>query len=454
MIKIMQVLVIIGVYAAQLSAGYDPGSIPALPAPSQSTRVSTVTELFTAVGNAKEGETFVLADGDYFLTSSLRIRTAGVTLRGASDDPKKAVLHGKGFGTADNNEEIVKIEAADITIACLTIRDVRANGLKIQTGANHNLLVYNVRFIDICERSIKGPDVEVSKNGEVWYCYFEQVTPITASIPNLNSSGDYIAGMDMMKIDGWRIHDNMFKNIRGMNGGGRAAVFLWNGCRNCTIERNTIIGCDRGIAFGNALNAENRNHCIKCIARNNFIASDKYDAGIEVAGVDSISILNNSIWKQDETGSRGIRFIASFGNVVLRNNLLQGRLLYDNGETGVTAANNVVGGLGGYFVNPATGDLHLLPAAVNALNRGTQDALVSDDWDGQARTSPPDIGADEYGQAVSVKAVFSNKPSAMCLTKSNKNGGMVYSLQGRVLRGKARQAAGVFVGRAVLRGDD
>jgi hypothetical protein len=39
------------------------------------------------------------------------------------------VLRSKGFGAADNNEELVKIEAADITIASLSTRDKRTNGL-------------------------------------------------------------------------------------------------------------------------------------------------------------------------------------------------------------------------------------------------------------------------------------------------------------------------------------
>jgi hypothetical protein len=380
-----------------LYSGYLPNSsVPALPAPRNIVTVSTAVGLITAVSQAMTGQTIMLADGDYYLTSSLRIMTSGITLRGASGDPEKAILHGTGFGSANINEELVKIEAANDTVAYLTIRDVRANGLKIQSGANNNLLVHNVYFIDICERSIKGPDAPVSYNGEIQYCYFEQVTPITSSIPNLNQNGDYIAGMDLMKIDGWKIHDNYFKNIRGMNGGGRAAIFLWNNCSNCIIERNTIVGCDRGIALGNAMNSSTQTHVINAICRNNFISSDKYDAGIEVAGVNGAFIVNNSIWKNDETGSRGIRFIADFSKIELSNNLLRGNLIFDNGQTGLTQSNNVIGSLTGYFANTATGDLHLTSAATLAMNKGIALTTVSNDWDGQSRASIPDIGADEY----------------------------------------------------------
>lgn len=392
---------ILCLYATTIFAGHDSTAVPPLPAPpANSVRVSTSETLINAVSSAIQGQTILLADGTYQLTSSLRIMTQGITLRGASDDPRKAILRGKGFGTGNTEEELVKIEAADITIACLTIRDVRSNGLKIQSGANHNLLVHNVRFIDICERSIKGPDVEVSRNGEVRYCYFEQVTPITSAIPNLYASGDYIAGMDMMKIDGWRIHDNLFKNIRGMNGGGRAAIFLWNQCRNCTLERNTILNCDRGIAFGNASGSSSRNHAINMVCRNNFIASDKYDAGIEVAGADSIRIFNNSIWKQGESTGRGIRFIDNFSNIEMRNNLLRGRLIYDAGvSTGVTESGNLVASLTGYFQDPASGNLHLTSVATGAIDKGSSLSAVTDDWDGSVRSSVPDIGADEYGSA-------------------------------------------------------
>lgn len=381
--------------AALTRAGYDAGAIPSLPPPADPVTVSTEQELVDAVAAASPGRTILLADGDYHLTSTLRIRTDSVALRGASDDPEKAVVHGRGFGHGDRGEELIKIEAEAVTLAFLTMRDVRGNGLKIQSGANHDLLVHNCHFIDICERSIKGPYVEPSRNGIVRYCVFEQVTPITESIPNLYAGGDYIAGMDMMRIEGWRIHDNLFVGIHGMNGGGRGAIFLWQECSDIVVERNTIVDCDRGIALGNYHDSESGDHVTNSICRNNFVASGRYDAGIEVAGVDNVKIYHNSVWKQDRDGSRGIRFIAYHTNVDFRNNLLHGRLIFDRGEAGVTSGNNLVGALDGYFAQPSAGDLHLTAGAVGALGQGETLEEVIDDWDGEMRVGTADLGADQ-----------------------------------------------------------
>ncbi len=127
----------------------------------------------------------------------------------------------------------------------------------------------------------------------------------------------------MMYLDGWKIQDNFFKNIRGMNGAGRAAIFIWNTVNGCIVERNTIVNCDRGIAFGNPDIMNNNSKNVKnSIIRNNFISSDKYDAAIEISGVEKIKILNNSIYKKDKSSSRGIRFIDNYNDVLCVNNLL------------------------------------------------------------------------------------------------------------------------------------
>src|SRR5690606_14522678 len=169
--------------------------------------VTNTRQLFSAVNAAEKGQTIMLADGVYDLSAMapLRLRQDSIALYGMSRDPRKVILKGSGFGSANTSEELIKIEAASITVAYLTIRDVRGNGLKIQTGASHGILVHNVHFIDICERSIKGPDAPVSRNGVIRYCLFEQVTRITDAIPNLGFNGDYVAGIDLMKIDGMNI---------------------------------------------------------------------------------------------------------------------------------------------------------------------------------------------------------------------------------------------------------
>lgn len=364
-----------------------------LPSASQ-VEVRNTAELVAALGEAKRGQTLMLADGTYDLSSvePLRIRVDSVGLYGASRDPAKVILKGQGFGGSNTNEEMIKIEAAHSTLAYVTIRDVRANGLKIQSGANTGLLVHNVNFIDICERSIKGPDVPVSVGGIVRYCLFEQVTPITGAIPNLNANGDYIAGMDMMKIEGWRIHDNTFKNIRGMNGGGRAAVFLWNGCKNVVVERNLFIGCDRAVAFGNPSGPTS--DMDGGVIRNNFIVAGAGIA-IEVCHSNSSSIYHNTVYSTNPSFNRTLFFFENAAGNAVKNNLVMGRISIENGTAPDTAGNLFVASAPNWFIHPASGNLRLASTATAAIDKGVP-LPVTDDFDGQARTGTPDIGADEY----------------------------------------------------------
>lgn len=377
-------------------------AVPLLNPSAAQVRVSTVAELVAALGKAAPGQTLMLADGTYDLApvEPLRIRVDSVGLYGASQDPAKVILKGQGFGSGNTSEEMIKIEGSAITLAYLTIRDVRSNGLKIQTGANHDLLVHNVNFIDVCERSIKGPDVAVSKGGIVRYCLFEQVTPITSAIPNLNANGDYIAGMDMMKIEGWRIHDNTFRNIRGMNGGGRAGVFLWNGCKSVVVERNLFLGCDRAIAFGNpsgpASDMEGGT------IRNNFIVAGAGNA-IEVCHSYASSVFHNTLFSADPSYGRTVFLFENAAGNALKNNLVLGHLAMQGGTAPDTAGNLFVTSAPGWFRNPSGGDLHLTAAATGALNMGVALSQVPEDFDGDARAAQPDIGADEFAGVTAVR---------------------------------------------------
>lgn len=372
-----------------------PADVPLLSPSASQVTVRNSAELVAALGSATPGRTLMLADGTYDLSSvePLRIRVDSVGLYGASRDPAKVILKGQGFGGSNANEELIKIEATHSTLAYLTIRDVRANGLKIQSGANTGLLVHNVNFIDICERSIKGPDVAVSLGGIVRYCLFEQVTPITSAIQNLNADGDYIAGMDMMKIEGWRIHDNTFKNIRGMNGGGRAAVFLWNGCKNVVVERNLFMGCDRAIAFGNPSGPVSDME--GGIIRNNFIVAGAGIA-IEVCHNKSGSVFHNTVYSANPSFNRTLFFFENGTGNAVKNNLVMGRMSVENGTAPDTAGNLFVSSAAGWFRNPASGDLHLAASATAAIDKGVSLPQVQDDFDGLARSGPPDIGADEF----------------------------------------------------------
>jgi len=266
---------------------------------------------------------------------------------------------------------------------------------------NHprNINIYNCHFRDIGTRAVKGSGGRGrALGGSIRYCHFENT-----KIPPADwlFGGNYISAIDMMALDGWIISDNVFKNIKGRSGSARAAIFVWVRSKNVTVERNLIVDCDRGVAFGNpsassSQVAAGEYHVARSICRNNFILPGP-DAGIELWWVDGVKIYNNTVWRRDDSG-RGIRFGSRNKDVHLANNLVRGAIMPggDGAPLDVRLENNVAGSLVDYFVDPLAGDLRITPRAAKALNAGVPLPDVTEDFDGRPRDTLPDVGAAEF----------------------------------------------------------
>ena len=226
-------------------------------------------------------------------------------IRSASGNPTRAILSGKGWDSQAKGDDILHIARCDgVTIADLTFADCRSYGIKVEAeNAPTDIHIYNCRFRDIGVRAIKGsagqdPSVRAVK-GSVRYCQFANTR-----IPPADwlYGGDYIAAIDMMALDDWAFSDNVFRDIKGRNGGGRAAIFIWVRSRRIVVERNLIVNCDRGVAFGNPgrstanIDDEQPVYVSDGVIRNNFIVGGP-DCGIELWHADRIKVYNNSIWR-------------------------------------------------------------------------------------------------------------------------------------------------------------
>lgn len=381
-----------------LLGAWSPGrEVPPLPEPAgRVVRVADAEALVQAVRGAEDGDTIMVADGEYKLPALLHLdEVNGVTLRGEAADPSKVILLGKGWDSDDHNDDILRISRCrDTTVAYLTFQDCRAYGVKVEGEHNpENTHIYHCRFRDIGTRAIKGSASHdcVVRGGSVRFCDFENTR-----IPGADwlFEGDYISAIDMMALDGWTFSDNSFRNIKGRNGGGRAAIFIWVRSTNVVVERNVIVDCDRGIAFGNpsASTATNENelHVTESICRNNFITCGP-DAGIELAWVDGVGITHNTIWRSEGRG-RGIRCIQNLSGTWLARNLVRGEIMLADGAMKV---DNVVGELDGYFVDPENGDLRLTVDATDAIDSTETMKAVTDDILGNPRGDRPDVGAHE-----------------------------------------------------------
>jgi hypothetical protein len=370
-----------------------------LPESNRKVQVSTAEELARAAGNAQDGDTILLADGTYRVGKPLSLNNVkDVSIRGASNDPSKVILRGRGFDTVSRGDDILRIgNCQNITLAYLTFADCHSYGLKVEAEHSpQDIHVYNCHFLNIGTRGLKGSTAQrtVAKGGSIRFCHFEnnKVPP-----GDWQFGGNYISAIDMMSLEDWTISDNTFVNIKGHGGGGRAAIFVWVRSRRIVVERNRILNCDRGLALGNPSGSSNYMegmlHVYDSICRNNFIVAGP-DAGIELAWVDGIKVYHNTVWRQDLKG-RGIRCIEKINHVDIANNLVRGALILTGNET---ARNNLVGPLDVLFVDPAAGDLRLTDQATAAIDQAIVLDEITDDIDGRRRGTRSDVGAWEYSR--------------------------------------------------------
>jgi hypothetical protein len=234
----------------------------------------------------------------------------------------------------------------------------------------------------------------------VRYCQFENT-----KVPPADwlFGGDYISAIDMMALEDWTFSDNFFRNIKGRNGGARAAIFIWVRSKRVTVERNMIVNCDRGIAFGNpgqsTANApgERPPYVADGIIRNNFISGGP-DGGLELWYAQGIKVLHNSIWRPEQNWNRGIR-VGTGTRAEIINNLVHGKIQFEGGEA--DAHHNLSGNFVEYFVEPTRGNLALTPQSARAIDQAISLPDVSQDIRSLPRPPKPDIGAWESNPAFS-----------------------------------------------------
>jgi hypothetical protein len=264
--------------------------------------------------------------------------------------------------------------------------------------------IYNCHFRNIGVRAIKGsagknPNARAVR-GSVRYCYFEN-----NKIPSAHwlFGGDYISAIDMMALEDWNFSDNIFRNIKGRNGGGRAAIFIWVRSRKVVVERNLIINCDRGVAFGNPgkstanVAGERLVYVSDSIIRNNFITGGP-DCGIELWYAEKVKVYNNSIWRPEQNFSRGIRVGTGTSNTNIVNNLIHGEIRFDGGKAQLRQ--NLTGRINSYFVDPVSGNLALTHAATEAIDKGISLTDVTEDIRRLPRPGYPDLGAWEFNNRI------------------------------------------------------
>ena len=374
---------------------------PPLPQPQGRTvEVATVEELIRAIEEVQAGQTILVADGHYLMPRYVEIQADGVTLRSASGHRQRVILD----GAQSRHGELLGVRACSgVTIADLTIQNVRTNGFKINSQTNvQRLTIYNCIIHNVWQRGVKGVKVPAEnreavrpKDCRIRYCLFYNDRPKRISDdPADIANGNYVAGIDVMYAKDWTISDNVFVGIQGSTFEGRGAIFLWFDAQNCAVERNVIIDCDVGLQLGNPHRADNvEYHCVGCVARNNFITRAS-EAGVVTVYTKDCKVLHNTIHDPQSRLGRLIRTVFTNDGLVVADNLLSGPGIRNESDSRIELTGNLIKDMTDAFVDPAHGDLHLTGAATEAIDKAVTPDEVTEDIDRQPRTKP-DIGADE-----------------------------------------------------------
>ncbi len=380
---------------------------PALPpATGEVVQVGAVDELISAVDTVQPGATILVADGTYLLPRTLDIHTDRVTMRSASGNRQRVVLD----GSRSQDGELVSVtRCTGVTIADLTIQNIKWNGFKINSdrGATQ-VTIRNCIIHNIWQRGVKGPAMSEPDRDKKWptdcrieFCLFyndrakQWTDDPTDTADTFN--GNYVGGIDAMFARGWVICDNVFTGIHGRTGEGRGAIFLWNQSRDCIVERNVIFDCDVGICLGNHYRHEGtRFHADSCVVRNNFVTRCA-ETGILAAHTQRCRIVHNTVHDPASTLRRLIWVQDDNEGLFVANNLLSGPELLNTGSSQIQLVDNLAeADLSAKFDNAATGNLRVTQAISNRCTRVTDAAT---DIDGRDRPQRPTPGASQFATA-------------------------------------------------------
>ena len=125
-----------------------------LPPPTGPTvTVSSESELRSQATNAAPGTTILVSAGTYNLQNIVHVVNSGITIRGATGNRDDVILDAGGMGSGHTHGILIDVDADDVTIADLTIRNAGEHGVSIQ-GSDRPTL-YNLHIVDTGSQLVK-----------------------------------------------------------------------------------------------------------------------------------------------------------------------------------------------------------------------------------------------------------------------------------------------------------
>jgi hypothetical protein len=317
--------------------------------------------------------------------SYVHIINNGIALRGQTGNREDVILD---FGGMIGGAFGILVDADDITIADLTIRNAADHGVSIQ-GRDRPVL-YNLHIIDIFDQLVKvNPAGDGSDDGLLACSRLEYTT---------TAPDNYTNGISAHNAHRWVVRDNEWVRILTNDDTPVPAILFWNDSSDTIVERNFFLDCGRGVAFG-----LNNGHTGGIVRNNMFLFRQPHDVAIEMADATGWLVAHNTAVLLNPlsglTWGMEARFDSTSGSFV--NNLTNMSIWTDRDGALATSSGDVTNAQTSWFINALNGDLHLDGGATAVIDQASPLPQVIDDFDGDIRPigSAPDIGADEYGIA-------------------------------------------------------
>ncbi len=361
---------------------------PLAPPDGPTVTVSTVGELQAAVKAAAAGDTILVSAGTYPLEEALWVTQDGVTLRGATGNRDDVILDGGGMLTWDLTH-VIAIAADDVTVADLTIRNGDEHGVSIQ-GSDRPTL-YNLHILDTGYQLVKVNPVGDGSEDGVLACSRLAYTT--------TSPEDYTNGISAHNAHRWTVRDNTWIRIRTPNNIPAPTILFWSGSTDTVVERNHLINCYQGIAFGNASDDDRPSHSGGVVRNNMITASAPHDSLVELVHATGWLVAHNTVLGMHPASGLTWLVEARFDDTsgTFAYNLTNMAVINRDGS-GATLTGNVTNAQPSWFVDAANADLHVISPTHQVIDRAGTLAQVPTDIDGDARPAgpAPDVGADEY----------------------------------------------------------
>jgi hypothetical protein len=318
--------------------------------------VSSEADLRAQAYSAAAGTTILVSAGTYNLQNVVHVVNDGITIRGATGNRDDVILDMGGM--IGGHTHGILIEADDVTVADLTIRNADEHGVSVQ-GSDRPTL-YNLHVLDTGSQLVKvNPVGDGSEDGLLACSRLEYTT---------GAPDEYTNGISAHLAHRWVVRDNEWYRIRTPGNTAVPTILFWSASSDTIVERNLLVDCFQGIAFGNSSHASDDH--FGGVVRNNFIyASLPHDSVIEMVHAEGWLVAHNTALLLNPTGGLtwGMEARYSDSQGAFAYNLSNMGIINRDGAQGALTG-NVTNAEAGWFMDANGADLHLKATTSGAID--------------------------------------------------------------------------------------